>query len=803
MASDAPAPQPSGSKVVAFPPPGLDLSQAALPSPRTPLVGRTQEVEAVADLLHEHEVRLLTLSGPGGVGKTRLAIAVAGRVAPAFSDGAAFISFANVGSPEDVEPALFQALVGHEAGRDFSPGAIGQILRDRTLLLVLDNFEHVTAATGVIGGLLETCRQLTLLVTSRVPLRIAGEREFQVQPLPLPGGNPRMQADDLLDADAVRLFVQCANASNSYAPVTPDALPVIGEICRRLDGLPLAIELAAARTTHLSLSAMLDRLEQPADSHLPLLSRGRRDLPPRQQTMRNAIAWSYDLLTSDEQQLFRRMAVFAGGFPLDAAEWMEAGRAPDATLDLLASLVENSLIHFERPAAAAARYTTLAVIREFGLEQLVAHGETEQVRERHAAWCLAVAEHPDAEEEGARGDARLHMLECEHDNVRAALRWFAEQGDGRHLLQMTGALWAFWRDLGHYHEGRRWLEMALDFESEDDLEYRLRALTGAGALAWYATDVDRAYFWMEQTLPLAREVGNREDEAFAQLNLGSMAWEMGHYDQAAAHQEAGLELARNANLPEPTTVALHNLAYQAWQRGDPESAARWGEEALALAREHDLSWIVPNILIGLGSSTTDLGDYARADGFLREGLELGRARGNLGDVIEALEGLARFAVIGHGETERATRLFGAAATLRDEIATPYVESDRAWIDPLQAELRSSLGPDRFASVLAQGGGFSQEEAVAEALTVGAGETQQPSPGSPHGVETHGLTPREMEILRLIAAGKVNREVADELYISPATVARHIANIYQKLDVDSRAKLTAFALQNGLMEARLD
>jgi non-specific serine/threonine protein kinase len=513
--------------------------------------------------------------------------------------------------------------------------------------------------------------------------------------------------------------------------------------------------------------------------------------------MRDAIAWSYKLLSPEEQRLFRALAVCVGGFPLEAAEWMGEGQSAAATLDQLATLVDSNLVQFERGAGDNARYTMLTVIREFGLEQLAAQGEADRARQRHAAWCLDIAEEEGSGRDRPAGDARLELLQREHANLLAALHYFAEQEDGPCLVQLTGALWQFWRDHAYFREGRRWLDLALATGPEGSPEYRLRALTGAGALAWYGADVARAYALLGQTLPLARAVGNLEDEAFAQTNLGSMAWEMGYHDRAATHLEAGLALARGAGLPEPTVLALHNLGFQAWQRGEAVQAICRLEEAVTLAREHEITWLVPNILLGLGFATTDLGDFAQAATYLREGLALGHVRGSLGDVVEGMEGLARLSAA-IGQAAQAARLFGAAATLREEIATPYVPSERVWMDPILADLQATLGPERFAAAWEQGAALSREDAVAAALALRAETGGAPSSAAQRAAEADGLTAREVEILRLIAEGRVNREVADVLYISPATVARHIANIYRKLDIDSRAKLAAYALRHDLL-----
>jgi DNA-binding NarL/FixJ family response regulator len=439
----------------------------------------------------------------------------------------------------------------------------------------------------------------------------------------------------------------------------------------------------------------------------------------------------------------------------------------------------------------------LETIREFALERLAEAGAEDAARHRHAEWCLAFAERAGPGAKRPDGAAWREALEREHANLRAGLNWLADQGDGPRLTRLAGRLWSFWQEHAHYAEGRRWLELAIDLGRDAPAAERLRTLTGAGAMAWYQMDIIQAHNWIEQTLPLAREVGNREDEAFALINLASLAVELGDPAQEIANLEAGLALARDVGASEPAILALHNLAYLAWRRGDAAAAKEQLEEALTLARQRDVLWIVPNILIGLGLASADLGNHPRAAALLHEGLELGLARGNLSDVIDALEGVARLgAATGHSVP--AARLIGAAATLRDDIATPMSPSEVTHFEPILAALRDVLGGEPFAAALAAGRAVSREDAIAEALTfLSAAPEPAPLAVRGHHAAPHGLTGREVEILRLLAAGESNREIAEQLFISPTTVARHVANIFGKLGVDTRAKASAQARRLGL------
>ena len=440
------------------------------------------------------------------------------------------------------------------------------------------------------------------------------------------------------------------------------------------------------------------------------------------------------------------------------------------------------------------RYSMLETIREFGLEQLAGHGELEAVQQHHAEWYLAFAEDagPRAKQPGAA--PWVEMLVLEHPNLRAVLTWFLNRGDGQALVRMAGALWPFWHEQTFFAEGHRWLEVALDLGRTAPAADRIVALTGAGTLAWYQTRIEQAGLWHEQALVLAREIGDRAAEAFALINLSAPAMEFGDYDLAFTRLDEGLEAARAVGETEAASLALHNLQCLAWLQGELQTSQQRAEEALALARAEGWDWVIPSILVNYGLATADSRDFDRAESFLRQGLELGHARGNLWDVGTALEGLARVRA-GTGRARQATKLFGVAAALRDEIGIPQSNTDRAYYEPFLTALREELGDDAFDAVWSEGQSTSWQTAMAGVLASPA--VSELTASGEDLTATHGLTQRELEVLRLLAAGERTRSIGERLFISPATVATHIANIYGKLGVASRAEATAFAFRHDL------
>ncbi len=764
-----------------------------LPTPPTPFIGREREVAEVCALLGRAGVRLLTLTGPGGIGKTRLALAVADAVRNEFPEGVCCVSLAGLSDASLVLPAIGQAMGLREASKLGGQPAMLDRLQDlidhRKVLLVLDNFEQVIDAAAGVAALLSACVRLKVLVTSREVLRLSGEQGYPVPPMTLPDLQHLPPLEFLARVEAVRLFVTRAQAAQPDFMLTQANAAEVAAICHHLDGLPLAIELAASRIRLLSPVAMLARLER----RLPWLTSGTRDAPARHQTLRDAIGWSYDLLERDEQQLFRRLSVFIGGCTLEGVAAVcnpvgEAGADETGLLEALASLVDKSLLRQEDTKVVQSRLYMLETIREYAVEQLAASGEVGNTRRAHARYYMALAEEAERGMAGPDQQIWLTRLEEEHDNLRAALAWTVES-EPEIGARMAVALWRFWLLRGHLGEGQHWLDAILANKDTLPAALRAEALNGAGRLALRQGDYAHAEAILEESLALWGTLGDIRGEMYALNSLGLVAIYRSDFVLAQGYFERNLAEWRVMEDKRGTAQALNNLGLALRYQGDFERAARAYEECLDIGRELQDKYYLTAALHNLGQMKHHQGDDAGAHKLLTESLIL---TGELGDKPGVSVDLADLAGVwaAVGQPERAARLFGAAEALREQTGATMYESQRLAYERDLERGAAQMDADGWKAAWAEGRAMSLDSAYAlavEELPQVAGAEAQISTQNPY-----DLTDRELEVLRLLVAGLTYAEIAEHLTLSFHTVHAHLRSIYSKLGVTSRNQATRFA-----------
>jgi predicted ATPase/DNA-binding XRE family transcriptional regulator len=680
---------------------------SALPHLATPLVGRERELGEVRSLLTQQDVRLLTLTGIGGVGKTRLAIEVAREVGDRFPDGTVFVGLAPLADPSLVVSTILHSL-GVPETQDRTPReALIDHLKDKSLLLVLDNFEHLLGAAPEVAAVVEACPGLVVMATSRAPLRVRAEREYPAPPLSLPPSTRSPSEEDVLASPSGKLFVERAQAAAPGFTLTRENASSVAAICWRLAGLPLALELAAAKVRFLDPAALLSRLDK------ALLSAGARDLPERQRTMRATLNWSYDLLSEPERELFRRLSVFSGGFTLEAAEAVGAARsvAVEDVLDVLGTLVEQSLMV---AGGYDAHYGMLEPVRQYALEKLEESREAEETQRRHAAFFVGLAERAEPELRGPDQVEWLETLEREHANLRAAMSWALSTGDYDTAVRLGWGISDFWWVRGHHREGRRWMEVTLEHE----LPYALRAkaLLATASMAYAQSDYNTAEERAREALLLSRHEGDVFSEAYALGQMGIVDLARLDYEAAASRLEKAIVLFERCGEEYVVSTLRVALGTALLARGEVERAERTFEEGLAAARSLKVPSLSYVALYNLAQSALVRGDLEKAARFLGEGIEWSKRTKDRAYLAQLLETLAVVKAFG-GEAEGCALLLGAAEALLEEVdrTRVYIFYAPSLRERAVSDARAGLGDAAFEKVWERGREMSFEQAIGYAL----------------------------------------------------------------------------------------
>ncbi len=765
--------------------------QGRLPAAVSPIIGRDDEVRTVFRQMLSPQVRLVTLTGPPGIGKTRLAFEVASRLEERFTDGARFVDLAPIRDPALIVSGIAWALGMREVGDFPFIERLTEFLERKHLVLMLDNVEHVIEGASQIADLLAVCTHLKVLATSRERLRLAGEHEFPVPPLAMPDLSRPLNPESISRSPAVTLFVERAQAVEPGFALTPDNARAVAEICVRLGGVPLAIELCASRVKLMLPQEIVTHLEH----QLALLTGGFRNVPARHRTLRAAIAYSYDLLPPDQQTLLRRLAVFTGGWTLEAAEHV-CGEDSLDVLDALASLVDKSLVRRAGDTDPGARFDLLESIRQFGREQLDAHGETRRAVHRHAGYFARLAEQAEA----AIGtttyeEATILRLGQDHDNLRSALEWALQEGETGTALRLAAGLGWYWYTRGDVGGGRPLMGRALD-TGEGPEEARAAALIPAGAIAWGQGDYARADAWLEEALAINRRLGRKNHMARAMAFLGNTARSQGDFARAAALHDQALATYEEIQDRWGSAWSIYDLGLVARDHGDGERARGLFEESLNRFQEMRYAWATAWARWNLGILAARHGADAEAADFYGESLVQYWHSGDRRGAAQCLEGLAVLAVRRNALRE-AAQLFGAAEALRTALGVPPDPAQRDDVARAVRRIHEQLGEAGSAQASGRGRARPLEEIVNVALGLFHVRPDAAGQRAPEGPR---LTAREQQVAALVAQGCSNRQIGATLSIAERTAISHVEHIMNKLGVNSRAQIAAWAVRQGLEAA---